>query len=171
MIFVGTYLPHYYCAQQKAQRYVAVVSDFPFFIDLLALSTKAGLDFISAIQRIVDKSGESVLAEEFRLVLRDIKLGSSRSEALRGMSDRLEINEVTSFISVLIDADATGGSISKVLRDQSQQMRLERFVRAEKAGARASQTMLIPLMIFILPAVFIMVFGPVALQFFYGGDS
>ncbi len=166
----GIYFPHYYCRSQKARRYAAVIADFPFFIDLLALSTKAGLDFIGSIQRIVDKAENSVLADEFRLVLRDIKLGSSRADALRAMSQRLEIGEVTSFISVLIDADATGASISKVLKDQSQQMRMERFVRAEKAGARASQAILIPLMLFIVPAVFIMAFGPVALQFFYGGQ-
>ena len=68
-----------------------------------------------------------------------------------------------------MDAEATGASISQVLKDQSVQMRLERFVRAEKAGAQASQTMLIPLMLFILPAVFIIVFGPVAVSFMYGG--
>ncbi len=73
-------------------------------------------------------------------------------------------------MAVLVDADSTGASIAQVLKDQSIQMRLERFVRAEKAGARASQTILIPLMLFILPAVFIMVFGPVALQFMYGAQ-
>ena len=73
-------------------------------------------------------------------------------------------------VAVVTDADHTGASIAQVLKDQSVQMRLERFVRAEKAGARASQTMLIPMMMFILPAVFIMVFAPVILQFFYGGS-
>jgi tight adherence protein C len=66
------------------------------------------------------------------------------------------------------DADYTGAPIASVLKDQSAQMRLERFIRAEKAGSKASQAMLIPMMVFILPAVFIMVFAPVVLQFFYG---
>jgi tight adherence protein C len=83
---------------------------------------------------------------------------------------RLDIPEITSFIAVVVDSDSTGASISQVLKDQSEQMRLERFVRAEKAGAEATQKMLIPMMIFILPAVFIMVFSPVILQFFYGGN-
>jgi tight adherence protein C len=83
----------------------------------------------------------------------------------------LDIPEITSFVAVLIDAEASGASISKVLKDQSIQMRLERFVRAEKAGAKASQQILIPLMLFILPAVFIMVFGPVAVSFIYGGGK
>lgn len=165
---LGFMFPHIYASGQKKKRYSSVVVDLPFFVDLLALSTEAGLDFIGAIQRIVDKAENSVLADELRLVMRDIKLGSSRTEALRGMQERLDMGEITSFISVLVDADATGASIADVLKDQSAQMRLERFVRAEKAGAKASQTILIPLMLFIIPAVFIVVFGPVILQFMYG---
>lgn len=165
---VGAYFPHLYSSSNKNARYLSVVSDLPFFIDLLALSTEAGLDFINAIQRIVDKAENSVLADEFQAVLKDIKLGSSRAEALRGLAARLDIPEITSFIAVVIDADQTGASIASVLKDQSAQMRLERFVRAEKEGAKASQKMLIPMMMFILPAVFIMVFAPVVLQFYYG---
>ena len=124
---------------------------------------------VSSIQRIVDKAETSVLAEELGVVLKDIKLGASRADSLKAMAMRLDISEITSFVAVLVDADSTGASIAQVLKDQSNQIRLERFVRAEKAGAKASQTILIPLMIFILPAVFIVVFGPVIMQFFYGG--
>jgi len=136
----------------------------------LALSVEAGLDFFGAIQKIVDKADDqnSVLAEEFKTVLKDIKVGSSKTEALKEMAARLDMNEITSFVAVLIDAEATGASIAQVLKDQSIQMRLERFVRAEKAGARASQLILLPLMVFILPAVFIMVFGPMLVGFMYG---
>lgn len=161
----GLYFPHMHVDQNKKNRYQSVIVDLPFFIDLLALSTEAGLDFIGSIQRVVDKAQGSVLAEELNGVLRDIKLGSSRADALRSMADRLDIPEITSFVTVLIDADATGAGIGKVLKQQSIQMRLERFTRAEKAGARASQLILLPLMLFIMPAVFIMVFGPVILQF------
>jgi tight adherence protein C len=166
---VGWYFPNVYASQQRKKRYVEVVVDLPFFIDLMALSTEAGLDFMGSLQRIVDKAEESTLADEFRLVLKDIKLGSSRREALTRLADRLDIPEITSFVSLVRDAEETGAPISQVLKDQSIQMRLERFVRAEKAGARASQAMLIPLMFLILPAVFLMVFSPVVLQFFYGG--
>lgn len=167
--FIGWFFPHIYCNQQRGSRYVAVVIDLPFFIDLMALSTEAGLDFMGSLQRIVDKAEDSTLSEEFRIVLKDIKLGSSRREALTRLADRLDIPEITSFVAVVRDAEETGASIATVLKDQSIQMRLERFVRAEKAGAKASQAMLIPLMFLILPAVFLMVFGPVVLQFFYGG--
>lgn len=169
VVFFGLFYPHLYCSQCKKKRYNAIIIELPFFIDLMALSTEAGLDFINAIQRIVDKTEDSVLANELFVVLKDIKLGSSRTEALRGLIERLDMPEITSFCSVVIDADYTGASIASVLKEQSIQMRLERFVRAEKAGARASQAILIPMMLFILPAVFIMVFAPVALQFFSGG--
>ena len=166
----GWFFPGFYCTNKRKARYVAVTQDMPFFIDLLALSTEAGLDFINAIQRIVDKAENSVLAHELSIVLKDLKLGSSRGDALRDLATRLDIPEMTSFCAVIIDADYTGASIAQVLKDQSQQMRLERFVRAEKAGARASQTMLLPMMFLILPAVFIMVFAPVVINFFYGGN-
>ncbi len=170
LIPLGYNLPDIHAKGIKNQRVLSVRSDLPFFIDLLALSTEAGLDFIGAIQRIADKAQNSVLAEELALVLQDIKLGSSRIDSMKRLAQRLDMSEITSFVAVLADADATGASISQVLKDQSIQMRLERFVRAEKAGARASQLILLPIVLFILPAVFIMVFGPIALQFEQGGN-
>lgn len=170
LIPLGYNLPDIHARGVRNTRITSVRGDLPFFIDLLALSTEAGLDFIGAIQRIVDKAQGSVLGEELGVVLQDIKLGSSRIDSLRRLAQRLDMGEITSFVAVLADADATGASISQVLKDQSVQMRLERFVRAEKAGARASQLILFPIVLFILPAVFIMVFGPVALQFEQGGN-
>jgi tight adherence protein C len=167
-IGLGWQFPDIYAKNQKKKRELSVRADLPFFADLLALSTEAGLDFISAIQRIVEKAEGSVLGDELGIVLKDIKLGASRMDALRGLAKRIDITEIMSFVAVLVDADATGASISQVLKDQSVQIRLERFVRAEKAGARASQLMLVPLIFFILPAVFIVVFGPVVVNFTRG---
>ncbi|MBC7754817.1 MAG: type II secretion system F family protein [Moraxellaceae bacterium] len=170
---VGFFMPEMHCKGAKKQRELSVRIDMPFFIDLLALSVEAGLDFFGAIQKIVDKAEgqNSVLAEELKTVLRDIKIGSSKTDALKELAARLDMQEMTSFVAVLIDAEASGASISQVLKDQSVQMRLERFVRAEKAGAQASQLILLPLMIFILPAVFVMVFGPVVVSMMYGSGG
>jgi tight adherence protein C len=163
------HFPNSHANAMRKKRQTSVRADLPFFIDLLALATEAGLDFQGAIQRIVEKSrGQSVLSDEFGRVLRDITLGSSRAQALRALADRLDMPEISSFVNVVIDADSNGASVAKVLKDQSSQMRMERFVNAEKEGAKASQKILIPLMLFILPAVFIMVFAPVALNFMYG---
>lgn len=166
---IGYFIPDFHANAEKKKRSTSVVIDLPFYIELLALSTQAGADFFGAIQKITAKADESVLATELDIVLRDLRLGSTREKALKDMSHRLDVPEITSFVNVLTDADATGASIGDVLREHSTQMRLERFVRAEKAGAKASQLMLLPMIFFILPAVFVVVFAPVALQFFYGG--
>ncbi len=171
MIPVGYYLPIMHAKANKKKREISVRTDLPFFIDLLALSVEAGLDFFSAMQKLVDKAQgtDSVLAIEFGNVLSDVQIGSSKAQALKEMAQRLEMSEITSFVAVLIDAESSGAPIAKVLKDQSIQMRNERFMRAEKLGARASQAILIPMMIFIVPAVFIMVFGPVVISLMYGG--
>jgi tight adherence protein C len=165
-------MPDMHANKMRQTRQSSLTTELPFYIDLLALAVEAGKDFQGAIQAIVEKAAkDSVLADELNQVLRDITLGSSRADALKGFAARCDLNEINSLVNVIIDSDATGVSIVKVLKDQSTQMRLERFVRAEKEGAKASQKILIPLVLFILPAVFIMVFAPVALQFLYGGNG
>lgn len=171
MIPLGYMIPDMHSNAQKKKRSAEVIIDLPFFIELLALSTQAGSDFFGAIQKIIEKAENSVLAEELSRVLNDTRMGSTREQAMKDMSYRLDVPEITSFVNVINDAGATGASVSGVLKDHAEQMRMERFVRAEKAGAKASQAMLIPMMLFILPAVFIIVFAPVALQFIYGGKS
>ncbi len=164
LVPLGFQYPPVYARSEKSRRANQCRRDLPFFADLLALSTEAGLDVIGAIQRIVEKASEdNVLAKELEIVLKDIRLGASRSDALKSLARRIDSTEINSFVAVLVDADSTGTSISQVLKDQSMQIRLERFVRAEKAGAKASQFMLIPMIIFIFPAIFLVVFGPVAL--------
>ena len=170
MIPLGLYLPHMHCLSERKKRMQSVIVDLPFFIDILALSTEAGLEFQGAVQRVVEKARNSVLADELGKVLRDMRLGQSRADALRSMADRLDMSEITSFTAMIIDSDATGGKIGQVLKDQSAQMRLNRFTRAEKAGARASQQILVPLILFILPAVLLMVMGPIVIQFIGGGS-
>ena len=167
--FIGFYFPHAYCNSCKKKRRLSIIGDLPVFIDILALSTEAGLDFMGSIQKIVDKAPKnSVLAEELYTVLKDTKLGQSRVKALTQMEQRVDIPEITSVISVIRDAEETGASISTALKAKSEQMRFERFARAEEAGAKASQKILIPMMLFIIPAVFIVVFAPAAFQFLGG---
>ncbi len=169
LIPFGFYLPIMHSLGEKAKREASVRADMPFFIDLLALSVEAGLEFFSAVQKLIDKAKgtESVLAAELAIVIHETQMGSSREEALKKMAQRLDMNEMTSFVAVILDAQASGAPISRVLKEQSEQIRLERFVRAEKAGEKATQTIMIPIMVCIVPAVFIMVLGPVALGFMY----
>jgi tight adherence protein C len=162
---VGFIFPPSYIKGYKEIRRAQVLIDLPFVVDLLALSTEAGLNFIGAIQKVVEKMKGGPLAEELETVLKDLKLGSSRTEALNALAWRLNMSEVSSFIAILTTADSLGASIGLILRQQSEQLRQERFMRAEKAGAEASQKIFIPIVLFILPAVLLIVFGPVIVQF------
>ena len=166
---LGLYFPHLYCNSRKKRRQSSITTEIPFFIDLMALSTEAGMDFFGAIQKITEKAKNSPLADEFLVVQKDIKLGSSRNEALTNLMNRMDVDEITSVCTMIIDSDETGASIAKTLKAKSEQMRYERFARAEKEGAKASQKMLIPMIALILPAVMLTIFAPVGLSFFYGG--
>lgn len=150
-------------------RQADILRSMPFIVDLLALSTEAGLDFMGAIAKVVEKAKRSPLVQEFEIMLKEIKVGASRAEAMRNLAWRINMTEINSFVAVLISADEMGASIGKILRQQSEQIRHERFVRAEKAGAKASQKILIPMIFFIVPAIFIMIFGPFFLGFMTGG--
>jgi len=171
MSVVGFYFPHAYCNSQKKKRYFSIIADLPFFIDVLALSTEAGLDFMSSIQKIVEKAPpQSVLAEELFNVIKDTRLGLSRLEALTALDKRTDIAELTSVIAVIKDSEETGASIATALKAKSEQMRFERFAKAEEEGGKASQKILIPMMLFIIPAVFIVVFAPAVFQMM-GGEG
>lgn len=165
----GWFYPDFMVSQRITKRHDQVLKSLPFIVDLLALSTEAGLDFVGAIGKVVDKAKSSPLVDELGQVLKEIKVGSSRSEALREMAVRLNMTEINSFVSILISAEQMGASIGKILRQQSEQIRTERMLRAEKAGAAAAQKLMIPIIFVILPAVFIMIAGPFVVGALYGG--
>ncbi len=171
LVPVGYKFPVIYANTQRKQREISVRADLPFFADILALATaSSGVTFPAALQKIVERADDSVLAEEFALVLEQMSKGATLAESMKNMASRLDLQEISSFVAVIVDAEAMGQPFGPVLQDQSKQIRLERFARAEKAGARASQLMLVPMMIFIMPAVFIVVLGPVLLGFGGGGS-
>lgn len=164
----GWFYPDFWVKSCITARQKLVIRAMPFIVDLLALSTEAGLDFIGAIGKVVEKAAPSPLVEEFAQMLKEIKVGASRQEALRELALRLDVPEVNSFVAILISADQMGASIGKILRQQSEQIRTTRMLMAEKAGAAAAQKIMMPMMLFIVPAVFLMIIGPVALGMIYG---
>jgi tight adherence protein C len=163
----GWFYPDMWINGRIQARQKKILISMPFIVDLLALSTEEGLDFVGSIGKVVEKAKPSPLVEEFGQLLKEIKVGSSRAEALREMALRIGMTEVNSFVAILISADQMGASIGKILRQQSEQIRIERILRAEKAGAAASQKVIIPLVVFILPAVMLMIFGPFILGMIY----
>jgi tight adherence protein C len=163
----GWFYPDFWVSGRIQDRQKLVLKAMPFIVDLLALSTEAGLDFVGAIGKVAEKAKPSPLVEEFSQLLKEIKVGASRQDALREMAARIAMPEVNSFVAILISADQMGASIGKILRQQSDQIRSERMTRAEKAGAAAASKVIIPVVLFILPAVILMIFGPFVLGFIY----
>ena len=161
---LGFIYPDLWVSSRIKERHKQVLKSLPFVVDLLALSTEAGLDFIGAIQKVVEKAVPSPFIDELSQVLKEIKVGSSRATALREMAFRIHIQEVSSFVAVLVSADQMGASIGKVLRQQSEQIRVLRFMKAEKAGAVAAQKLMFPTFVLIIPAIFIVIFVPFLLQ-------
>jgi tight adherence protein C len=166
---IGAFLlPDQLVKDLKKKRERAIVRALPGSVDVLSLSVEAGLEFLMAIGRLVERGAAGPLRDELATILNDIKLGETRGNALKAFAKRVEIPEVSSFVSVLVQADALGASIGPVLQQQAERMRVERFQRAEKEGAKASQKILFPLVLCIFPAVLIVILGPVALNFIYG---
>lgn len=170
---IGYFFPDLWLTSLIKDRKTEIRKAIPFVIDLLSLCTEAGLDFMQAIGRVVEKAKKGPLIEELKTVLRELKLGTTRAEALHNLASRINMPEISSIVAILVMADQMGASISSVLKTQSDQMRSERFIRAEKEGAKASQKILFPLIFFIVPAVFIVVLGPLIakllVELFKGG--
>ncbi|MBI2027075.1 MAG: type II secretion system F family protein [Deltaproteobacteria bacterium] len=161
---MGFVFPYMWLRDRRKRRHEDIRRTLPFVVDLLTLATEAGLDFMGSIGRVVEKAKPGPLIEELRRVLQQIQLGTSRADSLRNMSWRIQMSEVSSFIAVLVSADQMGAPIGAVLRAQADQIRTDRFVRAEKEGAKAAQKILIPLLVLILPAIFLVIFGPLVLR-------
>lgn len=151
------------------ERQQSIESALPFVLDLLTLSVEAGLDFMTAIQRIVEKRAIDPLTEELVRVFREVLLGKTRKEALKDMADRVAQDDLNSVVHALVQADELGVSIGAMLRIQAEQMRTRRFQRAEKRANEAPVKMLFPLVAFIFPAVFLVLLGPVLVQILRSG--
>ena len=153
--------PLVWLRQSIKSRHASIQRALPFLIDLLTLSVEAGVDFMSGLQRAIERRRMDPLTEELLRMVGEIQLGTSRRQALRNLSSRVNMPDLRSFAHALIQADELGVSIGLILRIQSDQMRQRRFDRAERLANEAPVKLLGPLMIFIFPAVFIVLLGPI----------
>lgn len=135
----------------------------PDSLDVLAVSVEAGLGFDAALARLGEYL-EGPLVEEFLLVLAELRIGESRSKALRKMADRVDIPELTAVVNSLIQAEQLGSPLGRMLRIQAQESRARRQIAAEEKAMKAPVKMLIPTAIFIFPAMFVVILGPALLQ-------
>lgn len=169
LMVAGLLYPFCWLRREICKRREEIINTFPNIVDVLTLSVEAGLDFISAISRLVMKHRSNALVFELEKMLSEIKIGLSRGEALKRFSQRCNASAITSFASLLIQADRLGSSIGPILRAQSDKLRYERFQRAERGGVIAAQKVLVPLVFFIMPAVFIVIFGPILINVLTNG--
>jgi tight adherence protein C len=158
-------LPVMWLGRRIAARKKAITKALPDALDLLCISVEAGLAFDLALQRVADKWDDE-LSREFRRVLKDMQLGRSRREALKDLADRTGVDDVQTFTAAVIQADQLGVSMSKILRIQSDQMRVRRRQRAEELAQQAPIKMLFPMVFLIFPALFVVILGPAVPRIF-----
>jgi tight adherence protein C len=161
--FAGFYLPHLMLTSRITRRQKEIRKAMPDALDLLTICVEAGLGFDAALSKVSEK-WENELSLAFARVIREIQLGKVRREALKDMSDRLGIAEMTSFVAAIIQSEQLGVSLAKVLRIQADQMRLKRRQRAEEEAHKAPIKMIIPMALLIFPSILIIILTPAVIQ-------
>lgn len=162
---LGFMLPVIWLSDTRKKRDDAVIRTLPVYLDFLTMCVEGGLNLQGALGQAMEKATPGPLRNEFAIVLRDLRSGLSRADALRRMADRLDIQEITSFVSSIVQAEKMGASLGNVLRVQSDQRRSERFQRAEKQAMEAPVKLVFPLVLFIFPVTFIILLFPIAMKF------
>lgn len=162
---LGYIIPEIWLRKKVNDRKYAIVRILPETVDLLGLCIEAGLDFTMAVKWVIEKTSGNPMIEELRFVLEEIKWGKSRSQALKDMSKRLNMPEISSFTQTLVQAERMGTPITEAFMILSEDTRLQRFHRGERFAMQAPIKILVPLIFCILPVIGIVVGGPILLQF------
>lgn len=166
--FFGFWFPHYTLTRKITDRQSEIRKAMPDALDLLTICVEAGLGFEAAMSKVAEK-WDNQLALAFARTLKEIQLGKVRREALKDMSDRLGIPEMTSFVAAIIQSEQLGVSLAKVLRIQSDQMRIKRRQFAEEKAHQAPIKMIIPMALLIFPSILIIILVPAGLSIMGSG--
>lgn len=159
----GYYLPSLWLKSKSSSRQREITRSLPDALDLLTICVEAGLGFDGALARVAEK-WDNELSREFTRALQEIQLGKLRREALRSMANRIEVQEISTFVAAIIQADELGVSISKVLHIQAEEMRRRRRQRAEELARQAPIKMLPAIAFLIFPAIFVVLLGPAVIR-------
>ena len=159
MSLAGYLLPVFWLRSKIKARQKSVLKTLPDAIDLMTISVEAGLAFDGAMQRVADK-WDNELGQEFRRALSEMRVGKTKRDALHEMVQRTAVPDLSTFVASIIQADQLGVSIAKVLRIQSEQMRIRRRQRAEEQAHKAPILMMIPMVFLIFPSTYIVLLGP-----------
>ncbi len=162
-LLLGYYLPVLMLRSRIERRQKEIVKYLPDALDLLTICVEAGLGFDAAMGRVYEK-WDNELGLAFGRVLREIQLGKARRDALKDMSNRMDVPDVNTFTAAVIQAEQLGVSMSKILRVQSDQMRVKRRQRAQEKAQQAPVKMMIPMTMLIFPSIWIVLLGPAVLR-------
>ncbi len=165
MPILGFMFPIIWLSDTRKKRNDNVIRTLPVYLDFLTMCVEGGLNLQGALGQAMEKAPAGPLRNEFAIVLRDLRSGLPRADSLRRMAERLDIPEITSFVSSIIQAEKMGASLATVLRVQSDQRRNERFQRAEKLAMEAPIKLVGPLIMFIFPVTFIVLGFPIVMKF------
>jgi tight adherence protein C len=161
---LGLAWPASWLRGRRDARLRAIEKALPFYLDVLTLSVESGANLTGALRHAVSKGPAGPLQVELERVLRDVRAGRSRADALRAMAERIELPAVGSWVAALVAAERHGAGLGPILRAQADQRRQERFQRAEKLAMQAPVKMLFPLLAFIFPCTFVLLFFPVVVR-------
>ncbi|MDQ3435712.1 MAG: type II secretion system F family protein [Actinomycetota bacterium] len=165
LVLLGFFAADLAIYQIAYNRRAQVRKDLPDALDLLTITVEAGLAFDAALTQ-VSRNTDGPLAEEFTRVLQEMQIGKSRGEALTAVSARVNIPELNSFVTAVMQADALGIPIATVLRIQAKEMRIKRSQRAEESAMKVPVKILFPLIFCIMPALFVVIMGPAGIGIF-----
>ena len=160
---VGFFVPNVFVTMKGRARKEEIRAELPDALDLLAVSVEAGMGFDGAIAKLAEHM-HGPLVEEFSLALGEMRIGETRENALKKMSERVAIAELAAFVRAIIQADQLGISLGRILRVQATDTRLRRQAAAEERAMKAPIKMLFPTVVFIFPAMFIVILGPAFLN-------
>src|SRR5215203_1188492 len=166
LVVAGFFAPEMVLYQKAYNRADRMRKELPDALDLLTISVEAGLAFDAAMAQVARQT-EGPLAEEFFRVLQEMQIGMGRIDAFKAMAERTDVDDIRTFVTAMVQADAFGIPIANVLRVQAKEMRLKRSQRAEEAAQKVPVKILFPLIFCILPALFVVVIGPAALQIYH----
>lgn len=155
----GFLLPVFWLGGKVKKRQKVILKTLPDAIDLMTISVEAGLAFDGAMQRVAEK-WDNALSHEFQRALSEMRVGKTKREALHEIVQRTGVADLSTFIASIVQADQLGVSISKVLKIQSEQMRVRRRQRAEEQAHKAPILMMIPMVFLVFPATYIVILGP-----------
>ncbi len=165
---IGFFLLDFLIWQKVKQKKEEIVRYFPETIDLLHMCINAGADLISAIKWIIEKSSTNPFVEQLGVVISEVQVGKPRAEALRDMAKRLQLSDISSFARVIVQAERMGTPVEEAFENLSDDTRDRRYQNGERYAIKASLKILFPLVFCILPAIMIIVAGPIIIKFSQG---